>query len=46
MSVNVFQKKVFRVRMRTVRKTANQTERTPAQQYSVVDELLEIMAGQ
>jgi hypothetical protein len=46
MSVNVFKNKVFRARMRTVRKTANQTERTPAQQYSVVDELLEIMAGQ
>lgn len=45
MSTGVFKNKIFRVRMRTVRKTANQTERTPAQQYSVVDELLEVMAG-
>ena len=45
MSSVVFKNKVFRARMRTVRKTANQTDRTPAQQYSVVDELLEVMAG-
>jgi len=45
MSTAVFRHKVFRVRMRTVRKTANQTDRTPAQQYSVVDELLEVMVG-
>jgi hypothetical protein len=45
MSTSVFRNKVFRARMRTVRKTATQAERTPAQRYSVVDELLEVMAG-
>ncbi len=45
MSTAIFKNKVFRARMRTVRKTANQTDRTLAQQYSVVDELLEIQVG-
>ena len=45
MSTEVFRNKVFRARMRTVTKTANQTVRTPAQQYSVVDDLLEILVG-
>lgn len=45
MSVAVFQNKIFRARMRKVLKTANQTDRTPAQQYSVVDELLEVLTG-
>lgn len=45
MSTAIFKNKVFRVRMRTVRKNANQTARTAAQQYSVVDELLEVMVG-
>jgi hypothetical protein len=45
MSTAVFKNKVFRVRMRKVLKTAKQTDRTPAQQYSVVDELLEVLVG-
>jgi len=45
MSPAIFKGKVFRVRMRTVLKTAKQTHRTPAQQYSVVDELLELLVG-
>ena len=45
MSTVIFHGKVFRARMRTVRKNANQTDRTPAQQYSVVDELLEVLVG-
>jgi hypothetical protein len=45
MTTAVFKNKVFRVRMRAVRKTANQTDRTPAQQYSVVDELLKVQVG-
>ena len=44
-STNVFRNKVFRARLRTVTKTATQSDRTPAQQYSVVDEFLEVMAG-
>ena len=46
MSTAIFKNKVFRARMRKVLKTARQIERTPAQQYSVVDELLEVRAGQ
>jgi hypothetical protein len=45
MSTAVFKNKVFRVRMRKVLKTAKQTDRTPSQQYSVVDELLEVVVG-
>jgi len=45
MSTAVFKNKVFRARMRVVRKTAKQTIRTPAQQYSIIDELLEILVG-
>ena len=45
MSTTVFRNKVFRARMRKVLKTSKQTDRTPAQQYSVVDELVEIMVG-
>lgn len=45
MSTAVFKNKVFRVRMRKVLKTAKQTDRTPAQQYSIVDELLEVLVG-
>jgi len=41
----VFKNKVFRGRVRTVRKSANQSDLSPAQQYSVVDELLEVMVG-
>jgi len=46
MSTAIFKNKVFRVRMRKVLKTAKQIDRTPAQQYSVVDELLEVRVGQ
>lgn len=45
MSTAIFKNKVFRARMRKVLKTAKQTDRTPAQQYSVVDELLEVLTG-
>jgi hypothetical protein len=45
MSTAVFKNKVFRVRMRKVLKTANQVDRTPEQQYSVVDQLLQVMVG-
>ena len=45
MSTAIFRNKVYRARIRKVLKTANQTDRTPAQQYSVVDELLEVMVG-
>lgn len=45
MSTSVFRNKIFRARMRVVRKTATQLDRTPAQQYSIVDELLEVMVG-
>lgn len=46
MSTAVFKHKVFRARMRKVLKTSKQMDRTPAQQYSVVDELLQVMVGQ
>ena len=42
MNTAVFKNKVFRARMRKVLKTSKQIDRTPAQQYSVVDELLEV----
>ena len=45
MSTSIFKNKIFRVRVRRVIKTAKQLDRTPAQQYSVVDELLEVMVG-
>jgi len=45
MSSAIFRGKAFRARMRKVLKTAKQTDRTPAQQYSVVDELLEVVVG-
>lgn len=44
-STAVFKNKVFRARMRKVLKTSKQIDRTPAQQYSVVDELLEVRTG-
>lgn len=46
MSTAIFKHKVFRARMRKVLKTSKQIDRTPAQQYSVVDELLEVTVGQ
>jgi len=45
MSTSVFRNKVFRVRLRKVLKTAKQIARTPAQRYSVIDELLEAQTG-
>lgn len=45
MSTAIFKNKVFRARIRKVTKTSKQTDRTPEQQYSVVDELLEVMVG-
>ena len=45
LSTAVFKNKVFRVRMRQVLKTVKQTKRTEAQRYSVIDDLLEILAG-
>jgi hypothetical protein len=45
MSTKVFRGKVFRVRVRTVTKTAKRDTRTLAQQYSVIDEILAVVAG-
>jgi hypothetical protein len=45
LSTAAFRGKVFRARIRTVKKTAKQSDRTPAQQYSVIDELLERLTG-
>src|SRR5262245_53473665 len=45
MSTRVFRDKVFRARMSAVTQNANKTSRTPAQQYSVVDQLLERVGG-
>jgi hypothetical protein len=45
MSTKVFLNKIFRVRIRIVRKTAKGIRRTAEQEYSVVDELLELLTG-
>ena len=45
MSTRVFRDKVFRARMRTVGQDANKQPLAPAQQYSVVGELLERVRG-
>jgi len=45
MSTVIFKNKVFRARIRKVLKTSKQIDRTPAQQYSVVDELLDVTVG-
>jgi hypothetical protein len=45
MSTRIFRNKIFRARMRKVLKTAKQTDRIPAQQYSIIDELLEVLVG-
>jgi hypothetical protein len=45
MSVSVFRQKLFRARIRKVITTSKQIRRTPAQQYSVIDELLEVVVG-
>ena len=41
MSIKVFKNKRFRVRVRTVAKTAKGIKRIPELQYSVIDEILE-----
>jgi hypothetical protein len=46
MSTAIFKNKVFRASIRKVLTTSKGRSRTPAQQYSVVDELLEVRAGQ
>ena len=46
MSTKVFRKKIFRARFRTVRRTAQQMIRTKSQQYSVIDQLIEVVAGE
>ncbi|MDR4468841.1 MAG: hypothetical protein MRJ68_11175 [Nitrospira sp.] len=45
MSTAIFKNKVYRARMRKVLKTSKGISRTPDQQYSVVDELLEVRTG-
>ena len=45
LTTRVFKNQIFRARVRTVRHTSRQEIRTPAQQYSVIDDLLEIIAG-
>jgi hypothetical protein len=46
LSTKVFRNKVFRARMRTVTTTFKRgVARRPEQQYSVIDELLEVRAG-
>ena len=45
MSTKVFQKKLFKVRVRTVKASSKQRNLTPEQHYSVIDELLEVIAG-
>jgi hypothetical protein len=43
MNTRVFCDKVFRARMRTVTKDADKHARTPAQQYSLIDDLLGVV---
>ena len=45
MSTQVFRNKIFRARVKVVTTTAKRDRRTPEQQYSVIDELLEVCAG-
>ena len=45
LSTNVFRNKIFRARVKAVTTTAKRDRRTPEQQYSVIDELLEVYAG-
>ena len=45
LSTKAFRGKVFRARIRTVKKTSKQSDRTLAQQYSVIDELVERLTG-
>ena len=45
MSTRVFRNKYFRGRVRKVTKSSKQIPLTPDQQYSVIDELLEVTAG-
>jgi hypothetical protein len=45
LSTNVFRNKIFRARVKVVTTTAKRVNRTPEQQYSVIDDLLEVCAG-
>lgn len=45
LSTGVFKNKVFRVKMRRVTRDSRQQALTAAQQYSVIDNLLEVLAG-
>src|SRR5689334_19537748 len=45
MSTQVFRNKIFRARVKVVTTTAKRDRRTPEQQYSVIDELLELCTG-
>ena len=45
LTTRVFKNKIFLARVRTVRQTSRQEIRTPAQQYSIIDDLLETVAG-
>jgi hypothetical protein len=45
MSTGVFRNKVFRDKVRSVTKTATRLQRTPEQQYSVIEQLLEVRTG-
>jgi hypothetical protein len=45
MSTTVFRNKLFRAKVRTVTRDARQKLRPPERQYSVIDELLELVAG-
>ncbi len=45
LSTEVFRNKYFLARVKTVEKTAKDTKRPAAAQYSIIDELLEVVAG-
>jgi hypothetical protein len=45
MNTSVFRNKVFRAKIRVVTETWKQAKRTREQEYSVIDELLEVVAG-
>ncbi len=45
LSTQVFRNKYFLARVKTVEKTAKDTKRPMAAQYSIIDELLDVVAG-
>lgn len=45
LSTNVFRNKIFKARVKVVATTAKRINRTPEQQYSVIEDLLEVCAG-